>query len=223
MTPKPGEAPVSGVVGWTFNDLHAWQILRPLLDAGGYLPWSTGAMRPAGLVEVCNSVVLDRRQRIVEIGAGSSTVLLARLARERPGATVDAVEHSERWAKWVAERLTSEGLDDVARVHHVPLETKTATDAAPWYAVATLLETLGDAPIDLLVVDGPPAFAPGQGEARRPALPTLGHQLTDDAMVILDDIARPGEQLVVDHWERETPWRFERRLDAGIAIGRRRE
>lgn len=222
MTPGGGEGPVSGVVGWTSNDLHAWQILRPLLAAGRYLPWSTGAMRPAGLVEVCNMVVLDGRQRIVELGAGSSTVLLARLARERPGATVDAVEHSERWAGWVAEQLTSEGLDDVARVHHVPLQAGTATDAAPWYAAAALLEALGDAPIDLLVVDGPPAFAPGEGQARRPALPALEHRLAGDAVVVLDDLARPGERAVLEHWERETAWRFERRSDAGIAIGRRR-
>ena len=61
------------------EDLHAWHMLRPLLDAGGYLPWSTGAMRAAGLVVVCNEIVHGARTRVVECGSGASTVLLARV------------------------------------------------------------------------------------------------------------------------------------------------
>src|ERR1700710_2547756 len=48
------------------EDLHAWQILRPLLDDGNYLPWSTGSMRPAGLVTGCNEIVHGHRNSIVE-------------------------------------------------------------------------------------------------------------------------------------------------------------
>jgi hypothetical protein len=65
------------------EDLHAWQVLRPLLDKGNYLPWSTGTMRPAGLVRVCNEIVHRGRTRIVECGSGVSTVVLARLLRQR--------------------------------------------------------------------------------------------------------------------------------------------
>lgn len=220
MTAAAPGAQADEVVGWTPDDLHAWQILRPLLDAGGYLPWSSGAMRPAGLVEVCNTIVLDRRRRIVELGAGASTVLLARLARSA-GAAVDAIEHDDRWARWVRGQLAREGLDDVARIHHVPLAQSPAFARSPWYGIAPLSAALAGEPIDLLVVDGPPAFDPGASQARHPALPTLDDRLTGDATVILDDLARPGEQQVLDRWERETDWRFERRDRAGIAIGRR--
>jgi hypothetical protein len=48
-----------GTTEWTAHDLFAWEVLRPLLDAGGYLPWSTGAMRASGLVTLCNEIVLD--------------------------------------------------------------------------------------------------------------------------------------------------------------------
>ncbi len=41
-------------------------------------------MRPAGLVTVCNDIVLNERRRIVELGSGVSTVLLARLMHQRP-------------------------------------------------------------------------------------------------------------------------------------------
>ena len=53
-------------------------------------------MRPAGLVMVCNDIVLGDRRRVVELGSGLSTVLLARLLAQRPpvgGFTLVAVEH----------------------------------------------------------------------------------------------------------------------------------
>jgi hypothetical protein len=39
--------------------------------------------------------------------------------------------------------------------------------------------------------------------------------------VVLDDIDRPGERWVLDAWERETPYRFERRPELRLALGRR--
>ena len=79
---------------------------------GPYLPWSAGTMRPAGLVTVCNDIVLNDRRRIVELGSGISTVLLARLLTQRalPGGFLMAVvEHDDFWAQWVGEQLDREG------------------------------------------------------------------------------------------------------------------
>jgi predicted O-methyltransferase YrrM len=211
----------AGVVDWTERDLHAWQILRPLLDAGDYLPWSTGAMRPAGLVEVCNEIVLGGRQQIVELGSGISSVVLARLLRSR-GGRLDAIEHDERWADWVTGQLRRESLAEHAHVTHAPLQpSASSAGGLPWYADSALRHVAGGGIIDLLIVDGPPAFEPAAALARLPGLPALLDRLAPDAVVILDDIARPGEQEVVRRWERETPLRFELCRPAGVAIGRR--
>jgi hypothetical protein len=79
-----------------------------------------------------------------------------------------------------------------------------------WYAPAHL-EAIPDG-IDLLVVGGPKASAPGLQLARYPALPHFAPKLTPDATVILDDVHRPGEQEIVERWEREHGRRFERRI-----------
>lgn len=209
-----------GTVGWETADLVALAILRPLLDAGGYLPWSDGAMRPAGLVELCNEIVLGRHRRVVELGSGASTVLLARLLRTT-GGRLDAVEHDARWAAWVTEQLAAERLQEVARVTHAPLVPASPdVGAPPYYEAQALRAGIGPEPIDLLVVDGPPAFAPGLGLARLPALEVLGDRLGADAVVALDDIARAGEQEVTRRWTAASGLRFEHR-PAGIAIGRR--
>jgi hypothetical protein len=209
------------VVGWTDRDLHAWQILRPLLDAGGYLPWSEGAMRPSGLVDVCNEIVLAKRRRILELGSGTSTVLLARLLATC-GGTLTAIEHDAGWATWVAGQLAAEQLQDVARVVHAPLvASPPAVSALPWYAAEPLAQALTGGAPDLLIVDGPPAYRSGDSLARAPAVPVLLDRLAPDAAVVLDDIERAGEHEVLERWEDASDLRFERRPESGIAIGRK--
>jgi predicted O-methyltransferase YrrM len=210
---------VEGTVDWTAHDLHAWQVLRPLLDVGPYLPWSSGAMRASGLVTLCNEIVFGRR-RMVELGAGASTLLFARLLREH-GGTLDAIEHDARWAQWVNERLAQEGLASVARVTLAPLGPHPlALDELPWYAPSALEAALAGAPVDLLVVDGPPAYEAGAALARYPALPALLPFLAPDAIVVLDDVVRDGEAAVLARWEQESGMRFERRPLEAIALGR---
>lgn len=201
-------------VGWREEDLHAWHILRPLLDRGGYLPWSTGSMRPAGLVAVCNEIVHGARTRIVECGSGVSTVVLARLLREREAGRLLALEHDGHWAALVNEQLRRETLDGIARVLHAPLEGE-----PPWYAPAALIELPDE--LDLLLVDGPPAYDAGHQARRAPALPRLQERLVAGAAVVLDDIARPGERAILAGWEASTDWRFALDERAGAAIGRR--
>jgi predicted O-methyltransferase YrrM len=194
------------------EDLHAWQILRPLLDAGGYLPWSTGSMRPAALVTVCNEIVHNDRAAILECGSGVSTVVLARLLRQRGSGTLTAIEHDEGWAHRVDALLHAEGLDQIARVISAPLEGD-----PPWYATAPLT-ALPDA-IDLLIVDGPPADQPATATRRAPALAFFAERLVPGATVVLDDLDRPGEQHVIASWERDTTWRFAVQPRTGLAVG----
>jgi methyltransferase family protein len=206
----------SAIVGWREEDLHAWHVLRPLLDRGGYLPWTTGSMRPAGLVVVCNEIVHGARTRIVECGSGVSTVVLARLLRERGAGRLVAVEHDRHWAALVHQQLRREALDGIARMLDVPLEGE-----PPWYGPAALVELPDD--VDLLVVDGPCACDVGHGMRRAPALPRFQECLVVGAAVVLDDIARPGERDVLAGWEASTDWRFALDERAGVAIGRRQQ
>jgi predicted O-methyltransferase YrrM len=195
----------------TGHDADAWQILSPLLVQGGYLPWTTGSMRPAGLVEVCNEIIHGDRTQILECGSGVSTVLLARLLRERGRGVLTSLEHDAHWAALIQEHLQREHLTQISRVLHSPLRGN-----PPWYRLGQMPDA-----IDLLIVDGPPAFDPGHGARRTPALVRFDDKLVDGATVILDDIDRPGEQQVIATWETSTNWRFQLNLAAGVAIGRR--
>jgi len=208
-----------------FSDEAARVALAAL--GGPYLPWGSGAMRPAGLVAVCNDIVLHGRRRIVELGSGVSTVLLARLLTQRPpldGFRMAAVEHDRNWARWVTDQLDRENIGQGVVVIQAPLITHAERDV-PWYDDAAVAEgldaALGGDLIDLLLVDGPPAYAAGQGLARYPALPVLHHRLAPGGTVMLDDVERPGEQEVLRRWERDTGLEFHRRAEhAGVAVAR---
>jgi hypothetical protein len=196
------------------QDVNAWHILSPLLVQGGYLPWTTGSMRPAGLVAICNEIVHGSRERTIECGSGVSTVLIARLLRERDAGGLVSLEHDAHWAEVVDDQLRRESLDPIARVVHAPLD-----GTPPWYGGGELADVPDT--VDLLIVDGPPAFDPGHGARRAPALPWFNDRLVRGATVMLDDIDRPGERDVIALWEASTEWRFSIDEPARIAIGRR--
>ena len=46
------------------HDAVAIQVLAPLSTS--YLPWSTSALRPSGLVKILNEIVINRRDSILE-------------------------------------------------------------------------------------------------------------------------------------------------------------
>ena len=196
-------------------------MLRPLLDAGGYLPWTEGALAPAALVELANEIVFADRTEVVELGSGVSTIVLARLLRERRG-RLTSLEHDADWARVVSSQLEREGLAEIARLIQAPLEPHPrALDGAPWYATVAL-DAVPASGIDLLLVDGPPGYGEGMGLSRYPALPVLAERLAPGALVALDDAERDGESEILTRWERELPeWRFGPGAGAGMAIGAR--
>jgi predicted O-methyltransferase YrrM len=208
-----------------FTDEAARYALAAL--PGPYLPWGSGALRPAGLATVCNDIVLNGRRRVVELGSGVSTVILARLLHQRPprdGFVLAAVEHDVGWAEWVTDQLDREGIGAGVSVVQAPLVPHPrAEPGLSWYDEAALIEGLrtalqGDR-IDLLLIDGPPAHAAGMGLARYPALPVLLDRLAPGATVVLDDAERAGEREVLRRWADETGLVFDRRADeAGLAV-----
>lgn len=212
VTPPTSTQPASA-------DLRAWGALTAL--PGRYLPWSSAALRPAALVAVLNEVEVLGRRSVLELGGGVSTVYLARLLAARGEGCLVAVEHHPLWAAWLERALHREGLDAVARVVHAPLAPHPLAWEGEWYAAEPLVDGLPGEPVDLLLVDGPPAWAPGTERARYPALPVLREHLAADATVVLDDLHRDGEREVLERWEAETTLRFDRRPEDGdIAIAR---
>lgn len=178
--------------------LHVRDLLPDLRPMPSFRDW---AVSP-DLADYLVRLVLDTRpEAIVEIGSGSSTLVLAGAARANGLGHVVAVEHLDLYAKTTQRLIDDAGLTEWATVIHRPLQpVDVGGKMFDWYALEE-----GDLPlsIDLLIVDGPPGSV---GEhARYPALPLLRPALGDGVRIVLDDVNRADEKSIVERWVDELP------------------
>ena len=201
------------------KDILAMQVLMPL--SSSYLPWSQAAMRPSALVAVLNDITINNRSHIVECGGGISSFYIARTLKER-GGHLYTIEHDPQWAAILNKALEAEQLQDHVSVILAPLaKTPLSFSGAVWYDEEKLKPLTASREIDLLIVDGPPAYTKELRHARYPAVPFFKDFLADNYTIILDDINRQGEQEILRKWEETLGIPFNRRfLDGTIAVGR---
>jgi predicted O-methyltransferase YrrM len=169
-------------------------VLQPRLPLPPFRGW---AISPdfAGLL--ATHILVERPDCVVELGSGVSTLVFG-YALERTGGQLVSVEHDLTYAKRSQAAVLQHGLADRVRVIHAPLVPWSG--AGRWYEQEFLK---GLPPIDLLVVDGPPAATGPQ--ARYPALPILASALAPDAVIMADDTFRADERAMVDRWLHEYP------------------
>lgn len=205
---------------WEDQDLLAMQQLAPL--AKTYLPWSVSSMRPSGLVKVLNDVVVHQRKFIVECGGGVSTYFLVSLLKERGGRLL-TLEHNRQWCDVIGSFLREQGLADVVTIVHAPLAPSThrfEANGNDWYDEAIVAAALGNEKVDLLLVDGPPAYERKIRYARYPAVPFFKPFLAERYTIVLDDVVRKGEREILARWEAELGIRFALHLiDGHVGIG----
>ncbi|MBE9030554.1 class I SAM-dependent methyltransferase [filamentous cyanobacterium LEGE 11480] len=201
------------------KDNLALQYLAPLTK--GYLPWSRFAMRPSGMVKILNDMVINQRFTVVECGAGLTTVYVASLMRQQDKGHLYSLEHDADWIAVVRDLLVQRGLESYVTFIHAPLvPSDLSLEGADWYDTAAIAPVIADQKIDLLVVDGPPAYDEARRYARYPAAPYFQKNFSDNYAVVLDDINRFGEQHVLTEWRRHIPGLQSKRFvnDGGVAI-----
>ena len=211
------------------QDIQASQRLTALISA--YLPWSGFSIRPSGLEKVLNEILFNRCGCVVECGGGLSTVYIAALLRQQQHGHLFTIEHNLEWLELLQGWLQSQGLQDYVTLIPASL---TACDLAlnqtQWYDTKIIqteldryAESNPDRPtgIDLLLVDGPPAYEEGKELSRYPAALFFKAFFADRVVVILDDFQRSGEQEILKHWETLLGFPFQGyKLDGGLAIGK---
>ena len=170
---------------------------------------SDWSLLPAAL-DLVLAEVRAGRHTIVECGSGQSTVAIGRLLAERGAGRLYSLEHDPRWLAETAARLERDAAGERVELLRAPLRDG-------WYDAAAV-DRLPHA-IDLLLVDGPPGDLAHDGQARYPALSRLATRLAPGALVILDDIHRPGEREIDERWRREHGIDFALRPRERLAIG----
>ncbi|MGY1410428.1 MULTISPECIES: class I SAM-dependent methyltransferase [unclassified Luteimonas] len=186
----------------TVREVEAVLQLRQILQVDLPTPLLGGwAMDPEsvyGLVQL----LLERRPRlVVELGSGASTVWVALALRRIGAGRIISYDHLPEYADRTRDALRSAGLEEWAEVRDAPLADVTIGDATyPWYSIG---EAGKDAPIDMLMVDGPPASTGPL--ARYPAVPQFFGALGEGGIVVVDDATRADEEEMLERWSQEFP------------------
>jgi predicted O-methyltransferase YrrM len=154
---------------------------------------------------------LIRRHRpklVLELGSGSSTVILAASMRAIGGGRVVTVEHEPAHRIRTERLLEQTELAGWVELVEAPLVEQTfGALTMQWYDLGGRLDLLPH-PIDLLFVDGPPGKV--QPLSRYPALPVLLPYLAPDAHIVIDDGVRADEMRMVELWrELGAPFELE--------------
>ena len=181
-------------------DVPALVALYALLDPKQTLPsFASWALSPAAALAIVESIFETDADLVVEAGSGSSTVVAALALAKQGHGRVLALEHDIAFAEKTRRELRRLGVESFAEVIVAPLvEQVVHTETYRWYSLDSVTF---DAPIDVLLVDGPPGLTGPL--ARYPAIPLLAEFLASDAVVFLDDVDRAEEQEIARRWSQQ--------------------
>jgi hypothetical protein len=174
-------------------DLGAAEEILAGLPTGGW------ALDREVLAEVIRTFELERPDVVVEFGSGTSTVLLAWLARSC-GRAVEVVsfEQDPVVADQTLQTLRARGLDHGVRVIVAPLdEVEVDGISLRSYSADVVHETLGDRSPGMVLVDGP---SRADGGSRFPVLPMVQQHVRSHAILLLDDSWRDLELTIAERW-----------------------
>jgi predicted O-methyltransferase YrrM len=195
------------------------RLIRALPRHGWHL--RTEAMRL-----VAEIVAATRPRLVLELGSGSSTVLLARqCASLGGGARVVSVEEKPFFAARTSRLLQRHGLLDRVSILVSPVvRTRIGSWRGYCYEIseAGIASALAGERADLVLIDGPMSAWTLRGDCRYGTLPLIRRWLADHAIVIVDDADRRRERDTIERWTAERlfePLRFYAVGD-GLSVGR---
>lgn len=181
-----------------FAQLEAMLAVQQYLQPGVLMPATRNYAGSPDFLRLLIELLERHRPRvIIEASSGVSSIVISEwLLQHAPEATHYALENEAYYADLTRERIRNPR----SHILHTPLtEHVISGQVYRWYDLADLPPM---APIEMIVVDGPPYHLNEQ--ARYPALPLLGDRLAAAYTVLLDDAARPPEAETARRWAAET-------------------
>jgi len=188
------------------NEPRSLLVLQDLLRDYGFVPVSGSAMSFESILLICNDIIVNDRQAIIEFGSGISTLAIASLIRRKGLACrFVSVDGSAAWQAIIRRALDDAGTAAGVELLHAPLVPhRLALAGNSWYDLDPHHGSIGAAKFDSVIVDGPEACDSRIALARYPALPYLrDHLAVDRCFVLLDDANRAGEREVIARWRTE--------------------
>lgn len=183
-------------------------LARGALGRSGRITWQIPRFS-----NVFGIVIEKRPNRIVELGSGFSSLVMAYALEAAGRGVLYSLEDNAGFALRSRRQLQEHGLSAQANIVDSPLRKYTLDgEVHYWYALDDLFT---DMPIDYLFVDGPDGSL--HPKVRHPAVPLLYDRLAGVAVIVVDDSGRRGESAMIQQWLAAYP---ELRVDEGFSSPR---
>lgn len=146
-------------------------------------------------------VTATRPGKIIELGSGTSTLVIAAALKEIGKGKFLSFEHDYAYFEKTLALLQVCELQDQVELLYAPLERlELGGETYRWYDLPYDLidHMIGREKLDILLIDGPPAAT--NRHARYPAMVRLRDYCKDSTVVLLDDAGREEEQEILARW-----------------------
>lgn len=136
-------------------------------------------------------VIQGNRRNVLELGAGSSSVVFAAALSSNGGGRLTSVEQSPEWCEGHWRRVIGTGID----ADLIEAQPLFGIEPFPCHRYPVREIVAGRGPFDLVLVDAPQWYYGRDG-----ALPLICDALQPGAMIVVDDAGRPQEQWAIRRW-----------------------
>lgn len=146
-------------------------------------------------------VVNQRPEKIIELGSGTSTLVIAAALKKIGAGRFLSFEHDHAYMEKTRALLETCDLQDYVELLYAPLKPlELDGQSYSWYDLPYDLvdHMIGRNQLDMLIIDGPPAAT--NQHARYPAMVCLQEYCSPSTVVLLDDAAREEEQEILSRW-----------------------
>jgi hypothetical protein len=191
-------------------------LVRCLPTGGWSIPRDTAHALAAMFVEAAPL-------RVLELGSGVSTVLLAALcARSGRPARVISFEEKHQYAERTRRLLAAFKLDGHATVLVSPVAR---ASLGAWTGFTyrpdeiALRRALGGGAVDFLFVDGPASWGRGRGDCRYGALELVRPWAAPRLVFAVDDAWRTGDLAILRRWQALPGVEVEGVIPVGRGLG----
>lgn len=165
------------------------------------LPTTSMSLQSFTVNWVVNEILINKPKFIVELGAGTSTQILAQLFTLAPqeGREMISIEENEEWVNYVSQKIKEDGNYDQLEVRHVDRKNG---PGGYWYNEELLDQILAGRQIDLLIVDGPSVLSAQQKADRARCFHYFKDKMSANSILFIDDANRKPEYTVLQEWAK---------------------
>jgi hypothetical protein len=165
------------------------------------IPSTVVSLQPSTINWIVNDIIINQRSRILELGAGTSTQIIAQCLSQISNDKVDrrllSIEENAEWASHVSKVISSNGNQKHASVSHVP---RANGPGGFWYDETALNAVLADFKPDLLIIDGPAIKREKRTADRSRVFHFFRDRMAESYTIFIDDTIRKAERQLTKDW-----------------------